>query len=163
MDGSASLTETEADTLAAVLARLIPRDEHGPGAAEAQVLAFIERALASDLSASRALYAQNLTALATWAAAEHGAPFARLDAAAQDALLARLEDGSAPGFSPAADVFFELVRLHAIEGMFADPRHGGNRRHAGWDLIGFPGPKVVFTAADQALDVEVTAVRPDAG
>jgi len=55
--------------------------------------------------------------------------------------------------------FFELVRLHAVQGMFGDPRHGGNAGLAGWDLLGFPGVKVTFTAEEQALDVEVEPIR----
>ena len=158
---TSTLSEAEASALEAVLSRLIPSDENGPGAAEAQVLRFVDRALSGELSLLRETYALNLIALDAWALAGHGAPFARLDATVQDAVLAQLENGSATGFSPSADAFFELVREHAIHGMFADPRHGGNAGYAGWDLLRFPGVKVVFTAADQELDVEVEAARAD--
>ena len=30
-----------------------------------------------------------------------------------------------------------------MEGMFADPIHGGNRNKAGWKMIGFPGALAV--------------------
>jgi gluconate 2-dehydrogenase gamma chain len=35
--------------------------------------------------------------------------------------------------------FWTMVYQSVIEGMFADPIHGGNRNKAGWRLIGFPG------------------------
>src|SRR5215813_5868201 len=35
--------------------------------------------------------------------------------------------------------FWTMVYQTVIEGMFADPIHGGNRNKAGWRLIGFPG------------------------
>ncbi len=35
--------------------------------------------------------------------------------------------------------FFELAYRLVMEGMFADPIHGGNRGKAGWKMIGFPG------------------------
>ncbi|MDQ0254664.1 hypothetical protein J2S74_002043 [Evansella vedderi] len=35
--------------------------------------------------------------------------------------------------------FFYTLRQHTMEGMFADPKYGGNRNMVGWRLIGFPG------------------------
>ena len=52
------------------------------------------------------------------------------------------------------DVFFEVVLRHAIEGMFGDPAWGGNIDRIGWDLLGYPGPRHVWTPADQELGVE---------
>ena len=38
--------------------------------------------------------------------------------------------------------FFNLLRRNTIEGMFCDPQHGGNVDMVGWQLIGFPGPRM---------------------
>jgi gluconate 2-dehydrogenase gamma chain len=124
------LSAAERETLAAVLERLIP------GAAEAQVIRYVERAAAAHADT----YSDGLASLGG---------FAELPADEQDAALAALEGGA----------FFELVRLHAIQGMFGDPSHGGNAGYAGWDLLGFPGLRVTFTEADQALDADVPPVR----
>ena len=35
-----------------------------------------------------------------------------------------------------------LLRANTIEGMFCDPAHGGNVDMVGWQLIGFPGPRM---------------------
>lgn len=156
-----SLSASESETLDAVLARLIPSDEHGPGAHEARVLDFLEGVLASWDDTARSAFRENVAMLDRLAALECGARFAELDDAQQDALLARLEAGSADGFRPSASAFFELVRQHAVEGMFADPSHGGNAGFAGWRLLGFPGPKGVFEAADQAIDVDVPPAWAD--
>jgi gluconate 2-dehydrogenase gamma chain len=40
--------------------------------------------------------------------------------------------------------FFQLLRTHTIEGMFCDPMHGGNAGLIGWQLIGFPGPRMNY-------------------
>ena len=61
--------------------------------------------------------------------------------------------------SDAGNIAGDHIRLHAVQGMFGDPRHGGNAGFAGWDLLGFPGVKVTFTAEDQALDVDVERIR----
>lgn len=140
------------DVLAAVLDTLVPEDELGPGALAAGVLEFVERALEGTLPELRSTYDEGLTALDGLARAADGRSFADLDVTERVALLARVESG-AYGTGPQS--FFELVRLHTVQGMFADPVHGGNRGGVGWRLIGFPGPKTVFTEHDQALDVEI--------
>jgi hypothetical protein len=48
-----TLTATEADTLEAIVARLIPGDENDPGAAEARAAHYIDRALTGPLRTSR--------------------------------------------------------------------------------------------------------------
>src|SRR5262249_47060172 len=72
-----------------------------------------------------------------------------LSAAQQDEVIAALEQGKASEFSwPSAAAFFNTVRTHTMEGMFADPIYGGNKDFAGWRLVGFPGGQMEFTAAD---------------
>lgn len=129
--------------LAAFLDALVPDDEVGPGALAAGVLDFVERALTDD---------EGLAALDELARTVDGRSFGDLDTEARDALLAEIEAGA---HGTELQAVFELVRLHTVYGMFADPVHGGNRGGAGWRLIGFPGPKAVFTERDQALDVDV--------
>ena len=36
-----------------------------------------------------------------------------------------------------------MLYQNVMEGMFADPIHGGNRNKAGWKMIGFPGAVAV--------------------
>ena len=55
-----TLTAAESDILEAIVARLIPADDNGPGAAEARAAHYIDRALAGPLSASRRAYAVGL-------------------------------------------------------------------------------------------------------
>jgi Gluconate 2-dehydrogenase subunit 3 len=125
-----NLGDDDRRTLAAILERLIP------GAGKAGVIRYVERAATTEPG----LYADGLASLAG---------FAGLAPEEKDAVLATMEHGA----------FFELVRLHAIQGMFADPSHGGNAGGAGWDLLGFPGPKATFSAEDQAIDAVVRPVR----
>ena len=58
--------------------------------------------------------------------------FDRLEHAEQDHKLKQIE----------TTLFFSLLRQNTIEGMFCDPIHGGNRDMLGWQLIGFPGPRM---------------------
>jgi gluconate 2-dehydrogenase gamma chain len=140
---AATLTAAEADTLEAVCARLIPTDEHGPGAREARAAQYIDRALAGFLAPFRQAYAAGLADLDQKAVASHGAPFARLPDGDQDAVLASVE----------ATAFFALVRTHTIQGTFCDPFYGGNASFVGWDLLGYPGVRTIVTADEQRMGI----------
>lgn len=156
-----TLTAAEADILEAIVARLIPTDENGPGAAEARAAYYIDRALTGPLRGSRATYADGLAALDVYAQASKGAPFAKLAAGDQDAVLSDLERNVATGFSPNAAAFFTLLRTHTIQGTFCDPYYGGNADFVGWDLIGYPGLRMTATPEDQRMAVP-KAVRASA-
>ena len=144
-----SLTTTEADLLDAILARVIPADEHGPGAVEAGVGRYIDRALTGALSSSRAAYTSGLAALERYAQSSRGAPFARLSPTDQDSLLIDVETGGATGFTGSSAAFFAMLLGHVHQGMFGDPYYGGNANFAGWDLLGYPGVRTMVSAADQ--------------
>jgi gluconate 2-dehydrogenase gamma chain len=89
-----TLTAVEGDTLKAIVARLIPTDESGPGAAEARAATYIDRALSGALRSSRAAYAAALAAINDNAMKTKSAAFfANLPAADQDAILSALEKG----------------------------------------------------------------------
>jgi gluconate 2-dehydrogenase gamma chain len=136
------LSEDATAVLEAVLERVIPSDAHGPGAREARVSRYVARRLEGPYRAHLETYAVGLARLDADALATHGARFADLAPDRQDALLKaeELRHG-----------FFALVVTHAMEGMFGDPRHGGNADRTGWDLIGYPGPSLVWTEQDQQL------------
>jgi gluconate 2-dehydrogenase gamma chain len=147
-----TLNATEADTLDAIVARLIPTDENGPGATEARAAVYIDHALAGPLRAARSIYAAGLAAMDEYALASKGASFAKLSAANQDAILSDMEKNAAPGFSPNSAAFFNLLRTHTIEGTFSDPYYGGNANFVGWNLIGYPGIRMGVTANDQRMN-----------
>jgi gluconate 2-dehydrogenase gamma chain len=157
-----ALSRTEADVVDAIVARLIPSDANGPGAAEARVGRYIDRALAGALSADRPSYSLNAIAVDRYARTRFGAAFADLPAAQQDAILSNMEANTAPGFTPDSRTFFLLIRTHAIQGMFGDPYYGGNVNAVGWTLIGFPGIKLDVPAGDQRADRAPTLGRKSA-
>lgn len=154
----------EAAFVRAAVDRLIPGDAH-PSASQAGVVDYIDRQLAGAFGRGTRLYMQGPHAPGTpqqgyqlpFAPAQVyrasieaiGAQlgeggFERLDAAAQDEVLERLEAGeSMLGPIPSA-VFFETLLANTIEGYFADPAYGGNRGMAGWRMIGFPGAYAQF-------------------
>lgn len=137
----------EAADLEAVAARIIPADDGTPGAREAGVIRFIDRAL-GDFFAPRAASLRSGLAELNARAAAAGAPrFSALPPAEQDRLLGEVEQGN----------FFQAMRYLTVAGMFAMPEHGGNRGHAGWRLLGFDhrhGWQAPFGHYDEAADGE---------
>ena len=126
-DAFVTLTEEEANELAAIAARIIPTDET-PGATEAGVIYFIDNVLGDNREAERALLRAGLMELQTAGALQFGAPYFHvLDAAQQDQLLSEIEQTE----------FFGAVRFLTVAGMFSLPEYGGNRDEIGYQLIGF--------------------------
>ena len=104
------LGSDEAADFRAIAARIIPTTDT-PGADEAGVIHFFDRAFADHMQGSLA--------------------FASLDETSQDAALAGIE----------GEPFFELMRAMTIFGFFAMQEHGGNRDNVGWKLVGFEGDR----------------------
>jgi gluconate 2-dehydrogenase gamma chain len=149
-------TASEALIVAAAVARIFPSDEAGPGAQEAGVAVFIDRQLAGPWGRDRHRYTHppfDETAEENFGYQGASNPqqiyreglkqlagFDKLATADQDAKLTQIEKG----------VFFNLLRRNTIEGMFCDPQHGGNVDMVGWQLIGFPGPRMTnYAQVDQ--------------
>ena len=108
-----TLSATESDTLEAIVARLIPSDLNGPGAAEARAAHYIDRALGGALASSRPAYAAGLAAIEEYARTSKGASFVKLSPADQDAVLTDMENNAATGFSPnSADFLRPGARSH---------------------------------------------------
>jgi gluconate 2-dehydrogenase gamma chain len=120
-----------------------------PGATDADVLNYIDLALAGAYADLQYFYRRGLAQLDEHCAQTYGTPFRRLTAAQQDETIGALEQGKAPAFTwPSAAAFFNTMRTHTMEGMFADPVYGGNKNFAGWRLVGFPGAQPIFTPED---------------
>jgi len=149
-----TLTAAQVLVLAAALDRLIPSDENGPGAKEAMVWRYIDLNLGGQYTALQPTYAEGLANLDDYAQQTQGQPFAHLEAAQQDAILKAMQAGTGPG-GGAGKAFFQVLRQHAVEGMFGDPSHGGNANFVGWNLIGYPGVRLVMPAEWQAVDARV--------
>ena len=154
-----NLTPAEADTLDAIVARLIPSDAQSPGATEARAATYIDRAIGGALAWSRDTIKSGLASVEAVARATKQRPFAQLSAAEQDELLGDLERNAAPGFDGGSAAFFATLLNHTWQGTFGDPYYGGNRNFAGWDLLGYPGVRLAVTAEQQNLDAKPTPTR----
>ena len=122
------LAPDEAAELAAVAARILPTTDT-PGATEAGVIYFIDRALGAEQRKALPTMRAGITDLRRRAARRKPGTttFAALPAAHQVAILAEIEQGE----------FFQGMRCATMVGMFGDPSHGGNRGGVGWKLLGF--------------------------
>ena len=145
----AFLNRDDAATVAAFTERLMPGAPGKPGARDAGVLNYIDLALAGAYADLQDFYRRGLAQLDQYCRETYHEPFVGLGAGQQEAVITALEEGKATGFTwPTAQAFFETLRTHTMEGMFADPLYGGNRDFAGWRLVGFPGAQAIFTRTD---------------
>jgi gluconate 2-dehydrogenase gamma chain len=143
--------DEHAATVEAFAERLMPGAPGQPGARDANVINYIDLALAGAYADQQDFYRRGLAQLDAYCRKTHNQPFVKLSAAQQDEVIAALEQGKASEFAfPTAQAFFNTLRAHTMEGMFADPVYGGNRDFAGWRLVGFPGAQLFYTQADLA-------------
>lgn len=147
----------EGQALDALVARIVPGDANDPGAREAGVVTYIDRALAGPYAAWQAAYREGLRLLNAHALDQHGKKFHALTKADQDVIITALEANEIPGFggNGSAD-FFAMVWAHTIEGLLCDPAYGGNRNGVGWKLIGFPGAQYGYTAEEMQYGADLT-------
>lgn len=151
----AFFNHADAATVAAITERLMPSEPGKPGAREADVLNYIDLALAGAYAEMQEFYRHGLAALDAHCRGAYKESFVHLTPEKQDEVIAALEAGKANGFEwPTAREFFTALRTHTMEGMFADPLYGGNRDFAGWRLVGFPGAQAVFSPSDLQSKLE---------
>jgi gluconate 2-dehydrogenase gamma chain len=145
----AFFNDDDSRTITAFTERLMPGAPGLPGATDAAVLNYIDLALSGAYSDQQEFYRTGIIQLDAHCTQTYGKPFRRLTAEQQDETITALEQGKAPVFVwPTAQAFFNTLRTHTMEGMFADPIYGGNKDFAGWRLVGFPGAQPIFTEED---------------
>lgn len=143
-------TAAEARVIAAACECVFPSDANGPGAKEAGVVIYIDRQLAGPYGADNYRYTkgpfvdsvpehgyqgkENPRETYKAGIVQLGANFDELPVKEQIGVLLAIEKTH----------FFQLLRAHTMEGMFSDPMHGGNAGLIGWQLIGYPGPRMSY-------------------
>jgi gluconate 2-dehydrogenase gamma chain len=124
----AFFTEAQAAEVDAMAAQIIPSDAT-PGAHDAHVLNFIDRALVTFEKGQQPAYVKGLQELdaQTKTLFPAATRFSALTSDQQIQVLTAMEK------TP----FFNLVRTHTVTGFFASPVHGGNFNKAGWKLVNY--------------------------
>jgi gluconate 2-dehydrogenase gamma chain len=124
----AYLSPGEAADLEALAAVIVPTDDT-PGAKEAGVIFFVDRALSGFDQEKRGLYREGLAA--TRQKCRQMFP--------QSASIAALSPAQCRDLAESIEKteFFEQLRTHTMIGFLAIPEWGGNRDKVGWKLIGF--------------------------
>jgi len=122
------LTAAQFAQVQALTAQIIPTDDT-PGAKEAGVVYFIDRALATFDKERGPVYVKGLKYVDSVSRKliPRGGTFSELKADQQIKVMHAIEKSE----------FFGVLRAHTIIGFLANPEYGGNRGKAGWNLIGF--------------------------
>ena len=122
-----TLDPATAGEIEAITSQIIPSDG-SPGAREAGVIYFIDRALGTWEANKVEVYRKGIEDLQTL----------RRGMFPGSASLSALSDNQLKGLIAAIEksAFFELLRTHTVLGFYGAPSHGGNRGGAGWAHIG---------------------------
>jgi gluconate 2-dehydrogenase gamma chain len=122
------LGAADAADIEALTSHIVPSDDT-PGAREAGVTFFIDRALATFFAHWREGFMRGLGEFQAACRARHPqvASFAALGPDRQLEFLRTVE----------TTAFFEQARTLTLCAMFSSPKYGGNRDGAGWKMIGF--------------------------
>jgi gluconate 2-dehydrogenase gamma chain len=141
----------------ALVDHMVPADEHSPKGTDVGINIYIDRALAGSWGKGARLYMQGpwkqghpnqgyqlpltpaelyragIPAANAYCAKTYGKPFDKIDEAQREEFLLAWQAGKvAFEGGPPARVFFGMLYQNVVQGMFADPIHGGNRgRRAG--------------------------------
>ncbi len=126
--GFTTLAAAEAVEVEAIASQIIPSGDL-PGAREAGVVYFIDRALGTFFASELPTFRKGLESFQRDFAAHSSTtrPFSAVGTARQVAWLHEVE-GTA---------FFNTVRRLTLVGLVALPKYGGNRDKLGWKLLGF--------------------------
>lgn len=123
-------------TLRAMVARLYPESEGSPGAESMGAYDYLEKELRrADMQGVRRELTRGAVQLDRVSQQAHRKVYPSLTPAQQDEVIALLSrgEGAAGRFDPKA--FVTLMVSLTLEGLFADPEHGGNRDGRGWKSI----------------------------
>ncbi len=124
-----ALTDAEALELEAIAAQIFPTDD-SPGAREAGIIYFIDRAMTDLLDEDQALDIRNGVVEMQSAVAEAYPSAGRFSSLGEQEQIAYLKSIENTGF-------FYSIRSLTIAGMFAHPKYGGNRDKIGWRHLGY--------------------------
>jgi len=136
----------EAADFAAIIARIIPTTDT-PGAAELGVIYFWDNAL----DGYYYFWLPMVRSLLDELNGQLGLRFPELNEEDQDAALTSVEN----------DPRFKFWRDLTVFGFFSMAKHGGNKDHQGWDLVGFKGHHGAWTPPFGYYDAEYATEQTD--
>ena len=122
------LSASEAADVDAISAHIVPSGDT-PGAHEAHVVFFIDRALATFFGGLAPAFRTGL--------ADFQSSFRNAYPDAASYAAASLEHQHAFLVTADQTPFFETMRLFTLVGMFSNPKYAGNYQQSGWKMIGF--------------------------
>jgi gluconate 2-dehydrogenase gamma chain len=149
--------------------RLIPHDEHGPGAVELGVPQYIDRQMQTPYADGAIWYMQGpffeaapefgyqsqltpkqqyrlgIRAIDGYCRKTFGKAFAELGPDQQTDTLKQIEAGKIKSDEAPLRTFFSSFLLrNTMEGYFGDPMYGGNKDMGAWKMIGYPGVRADY-------------------
>jgi gluconate 2-dehydrogenase gamma chain len=139
------LNEEEITLLDAIAEQIIPSDDF-PGGKWANVSNFIDKQLSSYYKLHQSAYREGLAAFQKAVVESNKKKFEELSFAEQTDLLKKMEAGELSGEywkQHTSKGFFEMLRLHCLQGFYGSPLHGGNREYISYRMLGLDYPNII--------------------
>lgn len=142
-------TQKEKSLTEAIIDQIIPPDEW-PGAKAAGVLNYIDKQLDGPFLRHQEKYRIGLAAISVLSLQMFTKPFEEVAWDNQTEFLVQMEAGKLSLISKSNNwqkgddkSFFEMIRLHTMQGYYGSPRHGGNKNYVSYRMIGLDYPFIV--------------------
>ena len=152
------LNRREAATVDAFSSEFIPGEEGSPGATEAGVTTYIDRALAGFMRDLQATYRRGLAAVDALATERFSTVFSMATDSQRRQLMREMDEVARKESESFLGQFFGIVREHTVQGYFGDPAYGGNRDTIGWKLVGFPGAQWGYSPEQMRPGVDARSI-----
>jgi gluconate 2-dehydrogenase gamma chain len=138
-------TDEEAKVISAMTEHIIPKDDD-PGAADANVINFIDKQLVNYLKEFQNLYRTGVEGILETSNIRKGKPFYELEQNDKFQMMCDLESGNVEGdtwkeINPVS--FFQTIREHTMMGFYGSPRHGGNKDYVSYKMLGLDYPFII--------------------
>lgn len=98
------------------------------------------------------LFLQGIRRLQEVSKENHGENFVKLENEEQDKILSKFENGEVKMQAINSVTFFNFLLQTTIEGVYADPVHGGNKDMMAWKMKEYPGPRMAHINDIEAED-----------
>jgi hypothetical protein len=132
------------------------------GTANVPELAAFDPQFGAPKKGLRDVYRDGLAKVDQVAQAVAGAPFAKLGTTQQAAVFKMLDSGAfMPDPRRGGMTFVDLLIEHTLEGCFSAPEYGGNKRRAGWAMLGLEGDDQPLGYSIFSLATGSYVERPD--
>lgn len=165
----------------AIVERIFPKDDNGPGAKDLGAAYYIDHQLAGDWGFNAREYMQppfyngekgqgyqgrlkrreifdiGLREIQNHSQSVFKKDFTELKGTEKDQILKDFEENKVNLTTISPSGFFQMLRSATLEGVYSDPLYGGNKNMEGWKMRHYPGAQMAYA---DIIDKKYKKINP---